>query len=174
MKQLVGGEMTCRSSDLDDLLVASSLVARLPDGETTRHHVGEFLSPKFHPVNSQMRVTYIFWLRTPWLPCWKSLTIIPICRVVSTNCSIVCPNNSNLSGTLSSTILEFTFIWDQIALWEGSVSNFLFWMGEEGWKKFCNKIKATINFGYFRIFTLCCIHRSLGWRTNSHEKTTSL
>ena len=39
------GEMTCRSSDLDDLLVASSLVASLPDGETTRHHVGEFLSP---------------------------------------------------------------------------------------------------------------------------------
>lgn len=54
--------MTCRSSDLDDLLVARSLVARLPDGEATRHHVhvGEFLSPKFHPVNSQMRVTYIF------------------------------------------------------------------------------------------------------------------
>lgn len=32
-----------------------------------------------------------------------------------------------------------------MALWEGSVSNFLFWMGEEGWKKFCNKIKATIS-----------------------------
>ena len=60
---------------------------------------------RFRRFTVRFMVTYIFWLRTPWLPGWKSLTIIPICRVVSTNCSIVCPNKSNLSGTLSSAIL---------------------------------------------------------------------
>ena len=52
--------------------------------------------------------TYIFWLRTPWLPGWTSLTIIPICRVVSTNCSIVCSKRSNGSAALSSAITRFT------------------------------------------------------------------
>lgn len=47
-----------------------------------------------------MNETHSFWFRTAWLLGWKSLTMIPSCRMFSTNFSRCSSRLSNFSAIL--------------------------------------------------------------------------